>query len=88
MTFSEFGRRVAENGSGGTDHGAAEPMLLLGAVKGGLIGDHPSLTELEQGDLKHGIDFRAVYGSVLEGWLGTSAEAVLGQRFGAVPILA
>src|SRR5262245_41130208 len=88
MTFSEFGRRVAENGSGGTDHGAAEPMLLLGAVRGGLIGDHPSLTDLDQGDLKHGIDFRAVYASVLEGWLETPSEAVLGQKFGGVPILA
>jgi uncharacterized protein (DUF1501 family) len=87
MTFSEFGRRVAENASGGTDHGAAEPMLLLGPVKGGLIGDHPSLTDLDHGDLKHAIDFRSVYASVLEGWLGASAEAVLGQRFESLPIL-
>jgi uncharacterized protein (DUF1501 family) len=87
MTFSEFGRRVAENASGGTDHGAAEPMLLLGPIRGGLVGDHPSLTDLDHGDLKHAIDFRAVYASVLERWLGASAEAVLGQRYEAVPIL-
>ena len=87
MAFSEFGRRVAENGSGGTDHGAAEPMLLLGPVRGGLVGDHPSLTDLDHGDLKHAIDFRAVYATVLAGWLGASAEAVLGERFESLPAL-
>jgi uncharacterized protein (DUF1501 family) len=87
MTFSEFGRRVAENGSGGTDHGAAEPMLLLGPVRSGLVGEHPSLTDLDHGDLKHGVDFRAVYATVLAGWLGASAEAVLGERFESLPAL-
>ncbi len=77
MTFSEFGRRVAENASGGTDHGAAEPMFLLGPTRGGLVGDHPSLTDLLAGDLKFGIDFRSVYATILEKWLGTPQSAVL-----------
>jgi uncharacterized protein (DUF1501 family) len=85
MTFSEFGRRVAENASGGTDHGAAEPMFVLGPVRGGIVGDHPSLTDLDHGDLKHAIDFRSVYSTVLEGWLGASTEKVLGQRFDSLP---
>jgi len=67
MTFSEFGRRVEQNASNGTDHGAAAPMFVIGGAVGpGLIGRHPSLTDLDQGDLKFGIDFRSVYASVLE----------------------
>src|SRR5207249_9916331 len=61
MTFSEFGRRAKENGSKGTDHGSAAPMFLVGGkVKAGPVGDHPSLAELEYGNLKHAIDFRQV----------------------------
>lgn len=88
VLFSEFGRRVAENGSGGTDHGAAGPMLLLGAGgAGGLIGPRPDLSDLEDGDLKFSIDFRSVYAAVLEGWLGVKSEPVLGGRYSIAPVL-
>jgi uncharacterized protein (DUF1501 family) len=86
LAFSEFGRRVAENGSG-TDHGTAGPVFLAGgAVRGGFVGATPSLTDLEDGDLKVGIDFRRVYATVLEDWLGLPAEAALGQRFDRLPL--
>jgi uncharacterized protein (DUF1501 family) len=82
MTFSEFGRRAKENGSQGTDHGAAAPMLLVGGkVKAGAVGKHPSLTELEFGNLKHHTDFRQVYAAILDQWLGVSSKEVLGQAF-------
>ncbi len=82
MTFSEFGRRVGENASAGTDHGRASCLFVAGdAVKGGLYGSYPSLTELDQGDLKHNVDFRGVYASVLEGWLKTPAKPVLRGDF-------
>jgi len=82
LAFSEFGRRVEENASEGTDHGAAAPMFLAGSkVRAGLIGGHPSLTDLEDGDLKFHTDFRAVYATVLESWLGWPSETVLGGRF-------
>jgi uncharacterized protein (DUF1501 family) len=82
MTFSEFGRRVSENASSGTDHGRASCMFLAGeAVKGGLFGKYPSLTDLDAGDLKHNVDFRGVYASVLEGWLKTSSRPVLRGDF-------
>jgi uncharacterized protein (DUF1501 family) len=88
MTFSEFGRRVAENASGGTDHGAAAPMLLIGsAVKPGIHGQHPSLTDLDQGDLKFQVDFRGVYATVLEQWMGVASQPILGDRFSGVEIL-
>ena len=88
MTFSEFGRRVKENASLGTDHGAAAPMMLLGnQVHAGCIGAHPSLTDLDDGDLKHHTDFRSVYSAVLEDWLGCPAEPVIGQKFERVKIL-
>ena len=82
MTFSEFGRRVRENGSRGTDHGAAAPMFLLGdSVNGGLHGTHPSLSDLDDGDLKFTTDFRSIYATVLEEWLGTSSRQVLEGEF-------
>jgi uncharacterized protein (DUF1501 family) len=82
MTFSEFGRRAKENGSKGTDHGSGAPMLLVGGkVKSGLVGEHPSLTKLEMGNLKHNIDFRQVYAAVLDQWLGVSSEQVLGAKY-------
>jgi uncharacterized protein (DUF1501 family) len=90
MSFSEFGRRVRENGSQGTDHGTAGPMFLVGAgVKSGLVGKHPSLAPdaLDHGDLKHGIDFRSVYATVLERWLGTASAPVLGEKFALVDCL-
>jgi uncharacterized protein (DUF1501 family) len=88
MTFSEFGRRAKENGSRGTDHGSAAPMFLVGGkVKAGVSGKHPSLTELEMGNLKHEIDFRQVYAAVLDQWLGVSSKDVLGKAFQAVSIV-
>jgi len=84
MTFSEFGRRVAENASGGTDHGAAAPMFIVGHnVKAGLWGKYPSLApgDLFEGDLQHTVDFRSVYATVLESWLKTRSEPVLGRKF-------
>jgi uncharacterized protein (DUF1501 family) len=87
MTFSEFGRRARENGSRGTDHGSAAPMLLVGGkVRPGVIGAHPSLTALEFGNLKHHTDFRQVYAAVLDGWLGVSSKEVLGESFAPVQI--
>jgi uncharacterized protein (DUF1501 family) len=89
MTFSEFGRRAAENGSKGTDHGSGAPMFLVGGkVKAGLVGEHPSLTKLEDGNLKHAIDFRTVYAAVLEQWLGVSRKDVLGDGFAPASVFA
>ena len=88
MTFSEFGRRVAENANAGTDHGAAAPMFVLGGgVKPGLFGKYPSLTELDHGDLKFNTDFRSVYGTVLDNWLKAPSQTVLGRKFPSLPIL-
>jgi uncharacterized protein (DUF1501 family) len=82
VTFSEFGRRVKENGSGGTDHGVAGPMFVAGTkVKGGLHGKHPSMTELVDGDLAHTTDFRSVYGTLVEDWLGIDASKVLDAKY-------
>ncbi|MCA9037860.1 MAG: DUF1501 domain-containing protein [Planctomycetaceae bacterium] len=87
MCFSEFGRRVAENASEGTDHGTAGPMFIAGTkVKAGLIGDLPSLQDLQEGDLKHHTDFRQVYAAVLEDWLQCSSQEVLRGRFQPVPV--
>lgn len=89
MTFSEFGRRVAENASAGTDHGKASCMFVAGGgVKGGLYGSHPSLTELSQGDLSHTVDFRSVYADVLEGWLrAPNIGKILGGDFKRVGMI-
>ncbi len=91
MTFSEFGRRVKQNASGGTDHGAAAPMMFFGKrVNPGILGNHPSLTDLDQGDLKYNVDFRNCYASVLHQWLDCDAETVgriLGSRFEPLPLL-
>ncbi|MEM9065252.1 MAG: DUF1501 domain-containing protein [Planctomycetota bacterium] len=82
MTFSEFGRRLGQNGSGGTDHGTAAPLMLFGPmVKPGLTGRHPSLRQLQDGDLIHTVDFRNVYNDVLTGWLQADGQAVLGARY-------
>lgn len=88
LAFSEFGRRVAENGSAGTDHGTAAPMFIFGKpIKGGLYGQHPSLTDLTDGDLRHGIDFRSVYATVLDKWLGADPAKILGAPFDRVPFI-
>ena len=87
MTFSEFGRRVHENGSQGTDHGAAAPMFLAGGkVKPGLLGKYPSLTDLDEGDLKFTTDFRSIYAAVLEQWLGVKAKPILGDEFPSLAV--
>ena len=82
MAFSEFGRRLAENGSKGTDHGVAGPMFVMGkGVRGGLYGKHPSLTELDKGDLVHTTDFRRVYGEVAQSLFGVKSKALFGKSF-------
>jgi uncharacterized protein (DUF1501 family) len=88
-TWSEFGRRPKENASGGTDHGAAAPLVLIGnPVKPGLYGQSPSLTDLDQtGNLKYTVDFRSVYQEILAGHLGADAKEILGQSFDRVPFL-
>lgn len=88
MTFSEFGRTVKENGRRGTGHGIAAPVFLVGGkVKGGLIGSHPSLTDLQNGALKLKIDFRRVYATVLDRWLGFESRAVLDRQYEPLDIL-
>jgi uncharacterized protein (DUF1501 family) len=88
MSFSEFGRRVGQNASQGTDHGTAAPMMLFGPmVKPGVVGDHPSLADLDEGDLKHRIDFRSVYAGILKGWMGTDAGKVLEGEYRAIEVV-
>jgi uncharacterized protein (DUF1501 family) len=88
MTFSEFGRRAKENGSGGTDHGTAAPMLLIGdRVAGGIHGSQPSLTGLDaNGNLAVNVDFRSVYASVLQSWLKTTPSSILGASYPTLPL--
>jgi uncharacterized protein (DUF1501 family) len=88
LTFSEFGRRVNQNASNGTDHGTAMPLFAVGGgVSGGIYGEHPSLTDLDDGDLKFGTDFRSVYATVLERWLGRNSTDILAGTFAALPIV-
>lgn len=88
MTFSEFGRRVEENASAGTDHGAAAPVFLAGGgVQPGLHGAAPRLLDLEQGDLKMSLDFRCIYAAILRDWLDVEPERVLAGSFEPLPIL-
>jgi uncharacterized protein (DUF1501 family) len=80
MTWSEFGRRAMGNGSAGTDHGSAGPMFIVGAkVKGGLYGERPSLSNLDADNLRFTTDFRSVYATVLQEWLGVSPDVSLGE---------
>jgi uncharacterized protein (DUF1501 family) len=85
VMFTEFGRRVEENGSLGTDHGTATPMFLFGArdrIKGGLYGQPPSLTDLDDGNLKMTTDFRRVYATAIKEWLGyDDTTTILKGRF-------
>jgi uncharacterized protein (DUF1501 family) len=83
MVFSEFGRRVKDNGSG-TDHGAGGHCFIIGdQVKGGLYGEYPSLDaeKLDDGDLQHNNDFRGVYSTILEKWMGLDAKPIVGGEF-------
>jgi uncharacterized protein (DUF1501 family) len=87
LVFSEFGRRLRENASAGTDHGTSAPVFLLGRpVQGGLHGPYPDLGRLRDGDPEHAIDFRRVYAAVLERWLRLPAEATLETRFEPMPL--
>ncbi len=88
MTFSEFGRTVSENGRRGTGHGEAAPMFLVGGrLRGGLCGKHPSLADLDQDGLKFHTDFRRVYATVLEQWLGYDSKPILGDRYPVLDVL-
>jgi uncharacterized protein (DUF1501 family) len=88
MSFSEFGRRVGQNASGGTDHGTAAPMFLFGPmVRPGVFNDHPSLTDLDDGDLKFTLDFRSIYADILDRWLQTDSAKVLEARFRATQLI-
>ena len=83
MTFSEFGRRVQQNGSGGTDHGTANNIFLLSGSlkKKGFLNDTPDLSRLDEGDLIHRVDFRSVYATILDKWLEVPSERILKQSF-------
>lgn len=86
--YSEFGRRVAENGSGGTDHGAGAPAFFFGSpVKGGLHGKAPDLADLDAGDVRATTDFRRLYATILDRWLGVDSQAILGAPFDSVDVL-
>jgi|HubBroStandDraft_6_1064221.scaffolds.fasta_scaffold00004_66 uncharacterized protein (DUF1501 family) len=88
LTFSEFGRRIDENGSRGTDHGEASPLFLIGGgVKGGLYGALPDLGSTNMGNVRYTIDFRSVYATVLERWLGRPSATVLDGVFEKLPVL-
>ncbi len=89
MVFSEFGRRVEQNASNGTDHGAAGPMFVVGPkVQGGIHGEHPSLDNLVAGDLGFTTDFRRVYSGLLRDWLNADPATVLKGTFDAIPLIA
>ncbi len=89
MTFSEFGRRVAENASRGTDHGEAAPVFLIGGgVKGGLYGSHPDLGRLNDGNLAFSTDFRSVYATVIQRWLGRPSDLIVGGSFPTLTAIA
>jgi uncharacterized protein (DUF1501 family) len=89
MTFSEFGRRVGENASRGTDHGTAAPAFLIGGnVKGGLYGSQPSLDDLDDGNLKYNTDFRSIYATVIERWLGRAPGGIIAGSFPTIGALA
>lgn len=87
LTFSEFGRRVKENGSQGTDHGAAAPVFLLGGkINPGLVGKHPRLDKLDDGNLIHHTDFRSIYSTILDQWLGVKSDTILAGKFPSLPL--
>ena len=90
MMFTEFGRRVEENASLGTDHGTATPMFVFGkGVKGGLYGEHPSLTQLDDGNLIRTTDFREVYATLIEEWMGyQDSETILKGEFPTLGLFA
>ncbi|MBY0232492.1 MAG: DUF1501 domain-containing protein, partial [Gemmataceae bacterium] len=89
MTFSEFGRRAKENGSKGTDHGSGSQMFLVGSkVKAGVVGAHPRLDKLEDGNLPFHTDFRQVYAAILKAWLEVAPKDVLGKEYEPAKVFA
>lgn len=89
MTFSEFGRTVSENGRRGTDHGAAAPVMVAGGrLRGGLLGPHPSLTDLEQDALKFQVDYRSLLATMLQSWLGFDPEPIIGAGHKPIDLFA
>lgn len=89
MTFSEFGRRVKQNASGGTDHGTANNVFLMSEnlKRPKVLNEAPNLTDLDEGDLKFSVDFRQIYASLLKDWLKTESKAILGKNFQSLNIL-
>ena len=88
MTISEFGRRPLENASTGTDHGTAAPLLVIGgSVKGGLYGEPPSLSDLDDGNLRFSTDFRAVYATVVQHWFQSDAGPVVLGKYSTLPFV-
>jgi len=88
VTFSEFGRRIEENGNHGTDHGEASPLFMIGGgVRGGVYGAAPDLVATNMGNVRFSVDFRSVYATVLERWLGRPSAPVLGGRFDSLRVL-
>lgn len=83
FTFSEFGRRVSQNASGGTDHGTANNMFLIsgGLKQKGMINALPDLTDLNEGDLRHKVDFKNIYATILNKWLNADDKKILGGQF-------
>jgi uncharacterized protein (DUF1501 family) len=83
FTFSEFGRRVSQNASGGTDHGTANNMFLVsgGLKQKGLINEMPDLTDHNEGDLRHKVDFKNVYATILKKWLNADDQQILNGRY-------
>ncbi|MGB1217425.1 MAG: DUF1501 domain-containing protein [Saprospiraceae bacterium] len=89
MTFSEFGRRVKQNAGGGTDHGTANNLFLMGGKlkKAGIYNDAPNLSDLDKGDLKYQVDFRNIYSNILTDWLDANPKQVLGQHFDSLRLI-
>ena len=89
LAFSEFGRRLRQNASNGTDHGVAGPSFVFGpSVKPGLHGAYPSLSDLDQGDLVHTVDFRSVYADILDNWMAIDSRKALGASYDSVGLFA
>ena len=87
LAFSEFGRQLKENGSLGTDHGTVGPVFLAGSsVNCGLKGMVPDLTDLEGGEPKMQFDFRSIYATVLDRWIGVDSKTILGETFETIPL--
>ncbi|MEO1436831.1 MAG: DUF1501 domain-containing protein, partial [Bacteroidota bacterium] len=89
MAFSEFGRRVKQNASGGTDHGTASNLYLIGRnlKRPGFYNEGPDLTNLDKGDLIYSVDFRQVYATILDRWLKVNDEGILGRKFDLLEVI-